>query len=119
MLKYLADKIADKNKKPGIKQKPAVFIEFIQGHWAVQIKNPGQDKWRYVIDYNKKVNVYSHFGDILGTRPVIQSFDSYDAAVTWVTLNIEGAAFAKAGAADSNKTFREAIHEQPQAVFSS
>lgn len=105
MLRFIANILADKNKKPGLKQKPAVFIEFVQGHWAVQVRNPGQERWTYVIDFTKKVNVYNNFGDILGTRPVIQSFDSYDHAVTWVAANITGATFEKDGARDSSEAY--------------
>jgi hypothetical protein len=116
MLKLIANFMASKNTKPGLKHQPAVYVEFIQGHWAVQLRNPGQDKWTYVIDYNKKVNVYNDFGDLLGSRPVIQSFDSYDHAVAWVNDNIKCALFAKSGALDGRKAYQEAT--ESRAVFS-
>lgn len=117
MLKFLANVMSDKNKKPGLKQKPAAYVEFTQGHWAVQLRNPGSDKWTYVIDFQKKVNIYNDFGDLMGTRPVIQSFDSYDHAVAWVTENISGATFEKSGALNNNDAYARAVDQSSRAVF--
>lgn len=118
MLKFLANILASKNSKPTLKQKPAAYVEFTQGHWAVQLRNPGSDKWTYVIDFNKKVNVYNDFGDLMGTRPVIQSFDSYDQAAQWVTANITGVTFEKSGALSSSDAYAQATDQSSRAVFS-
>lgn len=118
MLKFIANMFTSKNNKPTLKHQPAVYVEFVQGHWAVQLRNPGQHKWTYVIDYNKKVNVYNDFGDLLGTRPVIQSFDSYDLAVMWVNTNIKGASFEKTGAAHESEAYKQATDQASRAVLS-
>lgn len=95
MLKVLANLLTAKDNKPKLIEKPRVYIEYTQGHWAIQIRNPGQQSWQYLLETSKLVNLYNDFGDQIGTKPSIQSFESHNAALAWVNQNVPEAVFEK------------------------
>jgi len=95
MLKTIAAAFTDKNKKLSLKHKPNVYVEYTQGHWAIQIQNPGQTGWAYVLDTARKIPQYNIFGEKMGERPAVRAFESHDLAVAWVEQSIPDATFTK------------------------
>lgn len=83
------------DRKPTLVEKPRVYIEYTQGRWAVLIRNPGQQKWTYLLDTRKRINLYNNFGDPLGTKIAYQGFNTHDEATQWVKDNIPEAVYEK------------------------
>jgi len=79
---------------------PEYAIEYNAGHWVIAIRNQGQRDWTMLRDETKLINVQNEFGDVIQTRPAIQTFATMADAQDYADVNLRGLTSAHRKAAE-------------------
>ncbi len=69
---------------------PEFTIEYNQGHWVIAIRNQSQRDWTMLRDETKVINVQNEFGDVIQTRPAIQTFTTMADARAYAQTHLMG-----------------------------